>query len=109
MAADDLRRFCRLRETKRRTESFETAERQTEGNASNIQEERLSEKLESSESVEGLDSVVHYNSSSTMTELSLNDLTMAEQAASEKDAGISRLKKEKSELRMQNSSLKKSE
>ena len=32
-AADDLRRFRRLRETKRRTENFETAERQTEGRA----------------------------------------------------------------------------
>ena len=39
--------------------------------------ERISDELESSGSVEGLDDVVQYSSSCTMTELSVNDLTMA--------------------------------
>ena len=91
-AADDLRRFCRLREAKRRKEGFERTEKQRETNVPRSGE-RISDELKSSGSVEGLDNVVQYSSSCTMTELSV---TMAEQAALEKDAEISRLKNGKS-------------
>ena len=67
-AADDLRRFCRLREAKRRRK---------EGFFVLKSEERISNELESNGSVEGLDDVVQYGSSCIMTDFSVYDLTMA--------------------------------
>ena len=76
-AADDLRRFCRLREAKRRRkEGFERAEKQRETTVPRL-EERISNELESSGSVEGLDDAVQISTSCTMTDFSVHDLTMA--------------------------------